>query len=61
MNNDKTAFAKALLEYQYEFYDSHIWFVNNNEVLNQAEQELVGNDYGLSMYKNVTKSQNGSE
>ena len=50
-NNDKTAFAKALLEYQYEFYDSHIWFEQNRDVLNQAEEELSGNDYGLSMYK----------
>ena len=50
-NNDKTAFAKALLEYQYEFYDSHIWFDQNIDVLDQAEEELVGNDYGLSMYK----------
>ncbi len=50
-NNDKTAFAKAHLEYQYEFYDSHIWFEQNRDVLHQAEQELVGNDYGLSMYK----------
>lgn len=50
-NNDKTAFAKALLEYQYEFYDSHIWFSNNSDILDQAEKELVGNDYGLSMYR----------
>lgn len=50
-NNDKKEFAKALLEYQYEFYDSHIWFLQNSNILNQAEEELVGNDYGLSMYK----------
>ena len=50
-NNDKTAFAKALLEYQYEFYDSHIWFSNNSDILDQAEKELAGNDYGLSMYR----------
>lgn len=50
-NNDKKAFAKVLLEYQYEFYDSHIWFAQNSDILNQAEEELVGNDYGLSMYQ----------
>ena len=50
-NNDKKEFAKTLLEYQYEFYDSHIWFLQNSNILNQAEEELVGNDYGLSMYK----------
>ncbi len=50
-NNDKKAFAKFLLEYQYEFYDSHIWFAQNSDILNQAEEELVGNDYGLSMYQ----------
>lgn len=50
-NNDKKAFAKVLLEYQYEFYDSHIWFAQNSNILNQAEEELVGNDYGLSMYQ----------
>lgn len=50
-NNDKKAFAKVLLEYQYEFYDSHIWFLQNSNILSQAEEELVGNDYGLSMYQ----------
>lgn len=50
-NNDKKEFAKVLLEYQYEFYDSHIWFSQNSSILGQAEEELVGNDYGLSMYK----------
>lgn len=50
-NNDKKAFAKVLLEYQYEFHDSHIWFAKNDYILNQAENELVGNDYGMSMYK----------
>ena len=50
-NNDKKAFAKVLLEYQYEFHDSHIWFAKNDHILNQAENELVGNDYGMSMYK----------
>lgn len=50
-NNDKKAFAKVLLEYQYEFYDSHIWFLQNSDILSQAEEELVGNDYGLSMYQ----------
>lgn len=50
-NNDKKAFARVLLEYQYEFYDSHIWFSQNSGILSQAEEELVGNDYGLSMYK----------
>lgn len=50
-NNDKKAFAKVLLEYQYEFFDSHIWFAQNSGILNQAEEELVGNDYGLSMYQ----------
>lgn len=50
-NNDKKAFAKVLLEYQYEFYDSHIWFLQNRDILSQAEEELVGNDYGLSMYQ----------
>lgn len=50
-NNDKKAFAKVLLEYQYEFHDSHIWFAKNSHILNQAENELVGNDYGMSMYK----------
>lgn len=50
-NNDKKEFAKVLLEYQYEFYDSHIWFSQNSIILGQAEEELVGNDYGLSMYK----------
>ena len=50
-NNDKKAFAKVLLEYQYEFYDSHIWFLQNSNILSQAEAELVGNDYGLSMYQ----------
>lgn len=50
-NKDKKAFAKVLLEYQYEFYDSHIWFAQNSDILNQAEEELVGNDYGLSMYQ----------
>ncbi len=50
-NNDKKEFAKVLLEYQYEFYDSHIWFLQNSSILGQAEKELVGNDYGLSLYK----------
>lgn len=50
-NNDKKEFAKILLEYQYEFHDSHIWFTQNSGILSQAEEELVGNDYGLSMYK----------
>nr|MDE7363765.1 hypothetical protein [Ruminococcus sp.] len=50
-NDDKQAFAKVLLEYQYEFYDSHIWFADNCGVLSQAEEELIGNDYGMSMYK----------
>ena len=50
-NNDKKEFAKVLLEYQYEFYDSHIWFSQNSSILSQAEEELVGNDYGLSMYR----------
>lgn len=50
-NNDKKAFAKVLLEYQYEFHDSHIWFAQNSGILSQAKEELVGNDYGLSMYK----------
>ncbi len=50
-NNDKKAFAKVLLEYQYEFYDSHIWFLQNSNILSQAEEELVGNDYGMSMYQ----------
>ncbi len=50
-SNDKKAFAKVLLEYQYEFHDSHIWFAKNDHILNQAENELVGNDYGISMYK----------
>lgn len=35
-NNDKKAFAKVLLEYQYEFYDSHIWFLQNSNILSQA-------------------------
>ena len=50
-NNDKKEFAKVLLEYQYEFYDSHIWFLQNSSILGQAVEELVGNDYGLSLYK----------
>lgn len=50
-NGDQKAFAKVLLAYQYEFYDSHIWFAQNDAILHQAEAELVGNDYGLSMYK----------
>lgn len=50
-NDDKQAFAKVLLEYQYEFYDSHIWFADNCSVLSLAEEELIGNDYGMSMYK----------
>lgn len=49
-NNDKTAFAAVLLEYQYEFFDSHIWFNNNRNIINEAEKGLIGNDYGLSMY-----------
>ena len=49
--NDQKEFAKVLLEYQYEFYDSHIWLQQNKSAVAQAEHELVGNDYGLSMYR----------
>ncbi len=50
-NNDEQAFAKVLLEYQYEFYDSHIWLEGKSDDLFAAEKELVGNDYGMSMYQ----------
>ena len=49
--NDKKLFAKALLEYRYEFFDQHIRLVDNTGLMSQAEEELVGNDYGISMYK----------
>lgn len=53
-NNDYVSYYKALYEYIGMFHDGHMWIDSLNEegatICVQADKELVGQDYGFSLY-----------
>lgn len=49
-NDDEVAFAQAVVKLTYEFHDSHLYCIVNDEELNlQLTHIIAGNDYGFSM------------
>ena len=48
-NNDKIAYAEALMKYVYKFYDGHVDIAFDSELEDKIYEKVAGNDYGFSM------------